>query len=697
MKTFRSIKMLSVVVTVFFLLGGVGFADWDCTSNPGNCTTTEAVIVGGETYSSARLKVQGGNELLTLRGGSGAYNGYGASLSLSTNNTNQLFYLGTRTSMLGNGTDESVGFYVDINGTGGKRLDFVNGGIGGNTIDMTILPEGYVGIGTTSPDFLLDIEKTETAAEIPYLRVYNPYNSYGADVGIRLEVCDNIQMNLIMERGDGGNDAQGLRFEDGDGDTLIKLDTYKNNVGIGATSPSEKLEVNGTVKATAFIGDGSGLTNVGSFSQNGDDTYFMGGNVGVGTDDPDYLSDVQMDFGDTVGVALRVANTSSVSSGTPSTRLLFGSHTNGGRDGGAIDVKNNTTGGDDMSMAFWVRDNANTLQERLRIDSAGNVGIGTTSPKMGALTSGMALSLQDDNSRPVLEFGSKQTADESLVGVVGFLNTDNTDANGNFNRFIAQIFGATETSDANAGKDSGGHLIFRTKAEAGGIVEQMRIDSKGNVGIGNASLEPWNSSYVATQIGGTGSISSTLTPVAGNEMRVMQNAYRASGGSNRIVEDEASNYVQTNGTHIFRVAPSAASDSAITWTTAMTIDNDGHVGIGCTNPQTKLAVDGTITAKEVNVKADTAGWCDYVFEDDYKLPSLEDVETHIKEKKHLPEIPSAKEIEEDGLNMAGMMALQMKKIEELTLYMIEMNKKYSDVQKENEQLKARLDTLEKVN
>jgi hypothetical protein len=103
----------------------------------------------------------------------------------------------------------------------------------------------------------------------------------------------------------------------------------------------------------------------------------------------------------------------------------------------------------------------------------------------------------------------------------------------------------------------------------------------------------------------------------------------------------------------------------------MTITN-GKVGIGTSNPGTALAVNGTITAREVTVTQ--TGWADYVFKDDYKLRTLDKVESYIKEHKRLPDMPSAKEVDQKGISVAEMLAKQMQKIEELTLYMIEIKK-----------------------
>ncbi|WP_090609346.1 hypothetical protein [Parapedobacter koreensis] len=100
---------------------------------------------------------------------------------------------------------------------------------------------------------------------------------------------------------------------------------------------------------------------------------------------------------------------------------------------------------------------------------------------------------------------------------------------------------------------------------------------------------------------------------------------------------------------------------------------NGRVGIGTTNPQAKLAVEGTVLAKEVKVKTDIAV-PDYVFSPEYELPKLAEVEAYVKEHKHLPEIPSAKDIEKEGLDLAEMNLLLLKKVEELTLHMIELKK-----------------------
>ncbi|GAA4277407.1 hypothetical protein [Aquimarina mytili] len=111
---------------------------------------------------------------------------------------------------------------------------------------------------------------------------------------------------------------------------------------------------------------------------------------------------------------------------------------------------------------------------------------------------------------------------------------------------------------------------------------------------------------------------------------------------------------------------------------------NGNVGIGTSTPDAKLAVNGDIHAQEVTV--DLIGWPDYVFEDTYTLPSLSQVEKHIKEKGHLVNIPSAKEVEEQGIQLGEMNKKLLEKIEELTLYTIAQEKKLSKQSEEIQKL-----------
>lgn len=132
----------------------------------------------------------------------------------------------------------------------------------------------------------------------------------------------------------------------------------------------------------------------------------------------------------------------------------------------------------------------------------------------------------------------------------------------------------------------------------------------------------------------------------------------------------------------FFTTSSSAANSLVE---RMRIDANGNVGIGIIAPTEKLTVNGKIKANEIRV--DGAGAPDYVFEEGYEIGTLKEVESYIKINKHLPEVPSAKEFERDGMAVGEMNKLLLKKIEELTLHVIEMNKRVEKLETENQKLK----------
>lgn len=121
-----------------------------------------------------------------------------------------------------------------------------------------------------------------------------------------------------------------------------------------------------------------------------------------------------------------------------------------------------------------------------------------------------------------------------------------------------------------------------------------------------------------------------------------------------------------------------------------TIDQIGRVGIGTSNPDSELTVNGTIHANEVIVDLNVPA-PDYVFEDDYELQSLQDIKEYISINKHLPEIPSALDISKKGIDLGDMNMKLLKKVEELTLHMIRIEEELQKLKKENSELKQSMD------
>lgn len=300
----------------------------------------------------------------------------------------------------------------------------------------------------------------------------------------------------------------------------------------------------------------------------------------------------------------------------------------------------------------------------------GNVGIGTTSPNSALQVAG-TLSAVDlpsilGSSTPV------------IYGNIG----------GAYPTFGVSVNHVVENSDSN----QYGMALLTTDSYLTGRTEKLRITSEGNVGIGTTT--PGSKLQVAGTISTVDlpNIIGSSTPVIyGN----VSNKYPTFGISiNHVVEDAGSNHY---GMALL------TTDSFLTGRTEkMRIAANGNVGIGTINPDAKLAVNGTIHSKEVIV--DLNNWPDYVFQPQYNLRTLTEIKRFIAQNQHLPEMPSAAEVEAKGINLGEMNKLLTKKVEELTLYlldkdnevnMLKMNvtsleKNYQDQQ---EQLKAVKDIL----
>jgi hypothetical protein len=174
----------------------------------------------------------------------------------------------------------------------------------------------------------------------------------------------------------------------------------------------------------------------------------------------------------------------------------------------------------------------------------------------------------------------------------------------------------------------------------------------------------------------------TLNPYGGNVgvrtgTTVLQNKFQIGNAPGFFGNDIAVG----NGTQAMSFSQGTTASIWYTNTNfaLMPASGTGNVGIGTTTPAEKLSVNGNIRSKEVVVEL--ANWPDYVFDKKYNLPSLKNVEAYINEHKHLPNIPSAKEIETDGLKLGDVQKRMMQKIEELTLYIIEQNKRIDALEK----------------
>jgi hypothetical protein len=314
---------------------------------------------------------------------------------------------------------------------------------------------------------------------------------------------------------------------------------------------------------------------------------------------------------------------------------------------------------------------------RFSVRTDGKVGIGTTNPKavldVGKFIPNEALGtvfgrLQEGNT----------SGDGTYLGVKGY-DTQPAKYNGKSFSIVHNFYGNTNNSINffRGGSVTGGFLTFNTNNNS----EKMRINGNGNVGIGTTN--PLGKLDI--KLGGWGNIPRVLFKQTSDNPSIR--LYRPTGSGTGIYAW----WIENRGGQglTFKYGTNSVTTGNESVASKFTIINNGNVGIGTTNPDSKLSVNGKIHAREV--KVDLIGWSDFVFEKEYNLPTLKQVENHIKEKGHLQDIPSAKEVAKNGIFLGEMNAKLLQKIEELTLYTIDQEKKLNNqslmLEKQNEQIK----------
>ncbi|MEQ9403978.1 MAG: hypothetical protein RIM99_10350 [Cyclobacteriaceae bacterium] len=216
-------------------------------------------------------------------------------------------------------------------------------------------------------------------------------------------------------------------------------------------------------------------------------------------------------------------------------------------------------------------------------------------------------------------------------------------------------------------------------------VPKMTIKKNGYVGIGTSSP-----THLADIEGGAILGSTVSSPTYNDHVVILSDAGTAWEGGLIFQNAEGINRSAIKISSAFSSSSADLRIGRIDTSSPNTYLNDlifldgggGNVGIGTTTPTEKMEVNGTIRSKEIKVEA--APWPDYVFADNYNLPSLEEIEKFIKSEGHLPEIPTADEVNENGIALGEMNALLLKKIEELTLHAIRQEKLIEEQQTEIE-------------
>ncbi|HEX2920404.1 MAG TPA: hypothetical protein VHO50_04480 [Bacteroidales bacterium] len=304
---------------------------------------------------------------------------------------------------------------------------------------------------------------------------------------------------------------------------------------------------------------------------------------------------------------------------------------------------------------------------RLFIGNNGNIGIGTITPKsnfeLNTLYSG----------GHIASFGTRLGYNQWNAIHIGYVEPDNS----NYRK--AGI--AFERVDVHAR----GKLHFINDIDEGSSSfdlndSKMVISENGNIGIGTTN--PFTKLMLVNMVGGVNTARIGFYGQSGDGGNNMDN------GGVRFINDNSPYYSevagfrgvdsQQAGLHFYTASSSAPSIK-------MTITPTGEMGIGTENPGTfKLNVAGNIRANEIVVNTEGA---DFVFYPEYNLPDLAGVEKYIEENKHLPDVPPASEMQTDGMSVSEMQTTLLQKIEEITLYLIDLKKENSELRNELQQLK----------
>jgi hypothetical protein len=371
------------------------------------------------------------------------------------------------------------------------------------------------------------------------------------------------------------------------------------------------------------------------------------GNVGVSNSAPDFKLDVTHDNYNAIRATGNSANSigifirNTVASGRQWALISSG--------GGPSPVGNFTIWDDTAGVA------------RFNIAPSGDVGIGTSSPQWAKL----------DIVQPTASYWG--------------LKVRNT-ATGTASEVL---WGYADSTNPNSS-------LIDIGSAAGG---QFFVKGNGNVGLGTTEPQSKVNLVVGTSFtvpahGELGSATSARFLMHGAEPGVMLSSDYGTGGQSgtetRLLGMQIGVYTASDvrpqiyyGGQSLEFVQATPNGSSLN--RRLVINTDGNVGIGTTNPTQKLSVNGTIRAKEVIVDTN---WADYVFEPNYRLAPLNEVESAIKQDGHLPGVPSAQEVAARGVSVGEMQATLLAKMEEMTLYVIELKKENAALRRDLEQLKA---------
>ncbi len=514
----------------------------------------------------------------------------------------------------------------------------------------TLMTTGNVGIGTTAPQQLLDINA-------PFGRMLlggnganissNAYHSGGwkysqAGYANVVSIGSSSVGDFVVYTADPGTADAAATLND-------RFHILNNgNVGIGTNSPSRLLTIRGTNTSGSYpmvnflhpnnadkgfqVGNPAWNDGLNAELWNWENGFVRigtnslervridaAGNVGIGTTSPSRTLDVAFDHSSTTGMLTPLAITRTTS-GTASNgiggRLEFYLENGSGSIDEAATVgallTDVTAGSVDSALVFQTRKDSGLFAERMRIDADGNVGIGTTSPDIRGSPAYRTLTILGPNttagSSGIIELATQSVdADGNFAGVVNFSATANSGA-----KRVGAIAGLVSGTTAT---NRGGAVALYTTPDGGtDVLERVRITNTGNVGIGTTN--PAAKLAVAGMVDLIGNANDVTNQIYLSFKRLDDSRIGYLGDGSGAVDGlylvssigDGLRMSSYNGGDI-RLGTDAGGTTTVTHT-KVTLTNNGNVGIGTTVPQSTLQVNGYVQLALTTNTVPPAADCD---------------------------------------------------------------------------------------
>lgn len=388
-------------------------------------------------------------------------------------------------------------------------------------------------------------------------------------------------------------------------------------------------------------------------------------NVGIGTYSPNSTLEVANGNGAKLTISTNGASGTSANPLYPV--LEFAGYSNSPKARIFSTEESGNTSGSKFSIATNDGSSAASMTERLTILQNGNIGIGNSSPNQKLDVRGNILAGDSDATEGINAFAIRY--DDGSLNNWGALRSSAA---------TYMSFGVKASPTSGGWISSNGTLNFNKGA--------ITINDEGIkfLGTSNPQQIPLNSTVALNEImtiSPNGNVGvGAVNPVSKLDLGTNLSAPSSFPNKINLYSAGANNYfgfgVSTGSLDYFSQAQHRffVGYNGSPGTEVLTLKANGNA-----------ALQGKFEAKEIKVTLTPTA--DFVFEEDYNLPKLEEVEKHIKEKKHLPEIASAKQMEKEGVNVGEFQIKLLQKIEELTLYTIEQNKQLKKQAEEIEELK----------